>query len=115
LTGRALDGTLSPVPHVTYEPLGITVECRDGESVFDCARRHNILIPTACVGKATCGLCRVKIEAGAEHLSPLSRDETKHLGNTYFITKLRLSCQAKVAGGDIRVRIPDMPVKVQRR
>jgi uncharacterized 2Fe-2S/4Fe-4S cluster protein (DUF4445 family) len=100
------------VPKVTFEPLGITVDCHDGESVFACARRHNILIPTACAGKATCGLCRVKVESGAEHLTPINHDETKHLGNTYFITKLRLSCQAKVSGGDVRVRIPAMPVKM---
>jgi 2Fe-2S ferredoxin len=83
--------------------------CAEGESIFACAQRHGIAIPTACAGKATCGLCRVKIVDGAAHLSPLNRDEVKHLGNTYFITKLRLSCQATVSGGDVVVRIPDMP------
>ena len=32
--------------------------------------------------------------AGESHVAPINRDEQKHLGNTYFITKLRLSCQA---------------------
>jgi ferredoxin len=102
------------VPRVTYEPLGVTVDCNEGESIFACARRHNVPIPTACVGKATCGLCRVKIVSGAEHLTPLDRDEVKHLGNTYFITKLRLSCRALVSGGDVSVRIPDMPERLRR-
>ena len=47
-------------------------------------------------GKATCGLCRVKILAGEDALSPFNAAERKHLGNVYFITKTRLSCQAKV-------------------
>jgi ferredoxin len=99
------------VPRVTFLPLERTVDCEEGESVFDCARRHAIPIPTACVGKATCGLCRVKIISGAEFLPPLNRDEVKHLGNTYFITQLRLSCQSVVRGGDVTVQVPDMPPK----
>jgi 2Fe-2S ferredoxin len=100
------------MPRVTFLPFGVTVECRDGETIFDAARRQGVLIPTACVGKATCGLCRVKIVHGAEHLPPINRDEQKHLGNTYFITKLRLSCQCTVSGGDVTVSLPDAP---QRR
>jgi ferredoxin len=96
------------VPRVTFEPLAVTVECEPGETIFACARRNGILIPTACNGKATCGLCRVKIVAGAESLPPLAHEETKHLGNTYFITKLRLSCQLRPTA-DVTVKIPDMP------
>jgi ferredoxin len=99
---------LRRVPRVTIEPLGITVDCADGESIFACARRHDILVPTACAGKATCGLCRVKVLAGEQNLGPIGRDEVKHLGNTYFITKLRLSCQLRPTG-DVTIRIPDMP------
>ena len=96
------------MPRVTIEPLGVTLDCHDGESVFACARRNNVFIPTACAGKATCGLCRVKMIAGEENVAPINRDEQKHLGNTYFITKLRLSCQLKPTG-DVTVRVPDMP------
>ena len=97
------------MPRVTFLPLDVTIDCNDGETIFAAARRANVPIPTACVGKATCGLCRVKIVDGAEHLPPINRDEIKHLGNTYFITKLRLSCQCAVTGGDVTVRIPDAP------
>lgn len=95
------------VPRLTFEPFGVTVDCADGETIFAAARRAEVPVPTACVGKATCGLCRIKVLAGAEHLSPLNADEKKHLGNTYFITKLRLSCQARVSGGDVTVLLPD--------
>lgn len=94
------------MPVITIEPMGAQIECRDDESVFQAIRRNNLPIPTACVGKGTCGLCRVKVVAGEEALPPVSAIEKKHLGNTYFITKLRLSCQLKPSG-DVTLLIPD--------
>ena len=88
-------------------PAGRRVECAAGESIFAVARRSQIEITTACVGKATCGLCRVKIVGGESLLSAFNADERKHLGNVYFITKQRLSCQAQVVGeGEITVEVP---------
>ena len=99
------------MPTVTYQPFGTSVEIAAGESVYEAGRRSGVPIPTACGGKGTCGLCRVKIVDGEKVLPPLTAEEKKHLGNTYFITKLRLSCQCKVSGGDVTVLIPDMPPK----
>jgi ferredoxin len=87
-------------------PAGTRVACAAGESVFEVARRAGIEITTACVGKATCGLCRVKIVGGEADLSPFNNAERKHLGNVYFINKLRLSCQARVGAGDVTVELP---------
>jgi 2Fe-2S ferredoxin len=95
------------MPNVTFLPFGTAVAVADGETVFDAGRRAGVPIPTACVGKANCGLCRVKVVDGEAHLSALNADEKKHLGNTYFISKLRLSCQARVTGGDVTVVLPD--------
>jgi 2Fe-2S ferredoxin len=105
------------LPSVTYLPGGTRVACAAGESVFEIARRAGIDVATACVGKATCGLCRVKVMAGEAHLSPFNSAERKHLGNVYFINKLRLSCQArvvpKVGDGshdiDVVVELPSAP------
>jgi uncharacterized 2Fe-2S/4Fe-4S cluster protein (DUF4445 family) len=93
------------MPRVTFLPAGLTADCREGETVFEVGRRHGIAIETACVGKATCGLCRIRIVAGEEHLSPQNDDERKHLGNVYFLTKIRLSCQSVVQGGDVTVEL----------
>jgi 2Fe-2S ferredoxin len=94
---------------VTFQPFGTTVEAAEGESLFDAGRRAGVPIPTACVGKASCGLCRVKILDGEAHLSPQNAEEKRHLGNTYFISKLRLSCQARIVpgGGQVVVELPD--------
>jgi ferredoxin len=90
---------------VTFQPAGVRIDCVDGDSVFDVGRRAGLEISTACVGKATCGLCRVKILAGEDSLSPFNAAERKHLGNVYFITKTRLACQTRVSG-DVVVELP---------
>ena len=94
------------MPSITFLPDGPSVTFNDGESIFDVGRRAGVRIPTSCVGKASCGLCRVKIISGEEHLTPLNSNERRHLGNVYFITKVRLACQTRVSGGDVTVEIP---------
>jgi ferredoxin, 2Fe-2S len=95
------------LPSVTFLPGGSRVPCAAGESVFGVARRAGITVTTACVGKATCGLCRVKVVAGEAHLSGFNAAERKHLGNVYFINKLRLSCQAQIVDdGEVVVELP---------
>ena len=94
------------MPSVTFLPDGPRVTCADGESIFDVGRRAGVRIPTSCVGKASCGLCRVRIVSGEEHLTPLNADERRHLGNVYFINKVRLACQTRISGGDVAVEIP---------
>jgi ferredoxin, 2Fe-2S len=91
------------VPRVVFQPMGVEVACAEGESLFEVARRHGVPVATACVGKATCGLCRMKVESGAEHLTPFNAGERKHLGNVYFITRERLACQARVQGAEATV------------
>ena len=78
------------------EPL--VAEVAVGDSLFEAGARVSAGIDTACVGKGTCGLCRVKIITGAEHLTPYTDEERKHLGNVYHLTKVRLACRSKVAG-----------------
>ena len=74
------------------------VEMREGDTLFEAGAKISAGIDTACVGKGTCGLCRVKIIAGAEHLTPYTDEERKHLGNVYHLTKVRLACRSKVSG-----------------
>jgi 2Fe-2S ferredoxin len=100
---------------VTFHPFGTVVPVGEGESLFAAGQRAGVPIPTACVGKATCGLCRVKILAGEALLTPINADEKKHLGNTYFISKLRLACQSRpIADGAIEVELPDAARKLKK-
>ena len=95
------------MPRVTILGAGpepVVVDCADGTTLFEAGAKVAAGIDTACVGKGTCGLCRVKIVAGAEHLNPYTDEETKHLGNVYHITKVRLSCRSRVSG-DVTIEI----------
>jgi len=67
-----------------------------GEAVFDAAWKADIGLQSACVGKGTCGLCRVIVREGEACLSDYNDIETKHLGNLYHLTKVRLACQCTV-------------------
>ena len=95
------------MPSVTFLPAGARIPCETGETVFEIARRAGISVTTACVGKATCGLCRVKVVGGETHLSAFNPAERRHLGNVYFIKKLRLSCQERLETEvDVTVEFP---------
>lgn len=80
-------------------PADATIEVDPGTTLFDAAARLGAGVDTACVGKGTCGLCRVKILDGAAALSPYSDEEERHLGNLYRITRLRLACRTRAIGG----------------
>lgn len=80
------------------------VEVAAGTTLFDAGAKVAAGIETSCVGKGTCGLCRVKILAGAENLNAFTDEERKHLGNVYHLTKVRLSCRAIVAG-DVAIEV----------
>lgn len=81
------------------------VDLPAGSTLFEAGARMSAAIDTACVGKGTCGLCRVKIVAGAEHLNPYTDEERKHLGNVYHLTKVRLACRSKLADGEVTIQV----------
>ena len=81
---------------VTFQPSGLVADGVGGESLFEIGRRNRVPISTSCAGKASCGLCRVVILEGERFLTPMGPLERRHLGNVYFITKQRLSCQARL-------------------
>ena len=89
---------------ISADAAPIVVEIPPGATLFEAGAKVAAGIETACVGKGTCGLCRVRIKAGAEHLNPYTDEETKHLGNVYHITKVRLSCRCKPTG-DVTLEI----------
>ena len=94
------------MPFIKVLPFQALIEASSEESIFDAVSRAGLGVPSACFGRANCGLCRVKIISGEAHLSPLLPVEIKHLGNTYHLTHLRLSCQARIRG-DVTIDIPD--------
>lgn len=79
----------------------LTVE--GGSSLLSSLASNKIFIPSACGGKATCGLCKIQVIDGAGPLLPteepfLTPDEVKN--------GVRLSCQVKIKK-DIKISIPE--------
>lgn len=103
------------MPKITFLPNNIVADCEDGDSVFDVGKANGIDIETTCVGQATCGLCRIKIVEGEQFTSEFNEAEEKHLGNVYFLTKVRLSCQTRVSGGDVTVELAPKKRKKQKK
>lgn len=66
-----------------------------GSSLLSTLAAEKIFIPSACGGKATCGLCKVKVLAGSGGLLPT---EEPYISQEERRQHVRLSCQVKVKG-----------------
>lgn len=87
---------------VKFLPSGVEVELQTGTNVFQAAGASGVMVETACGGKGTCGLCRVKVVSGGEHLNAPEFAEKRFIGSTL---SLRLSCRLHPTG-DIVVDVP---------
>ncbi|MCE5341081.1 MAG: 2Fe-2S iron-sulfur cluster-binding protein [Planctomycetaceae bacterium] len=78
------------------------IEVEGGKSLLSTLRRQKIFIPTACGGKAKCGLCKLKVLEGA---GPVLASEEPLLNDKEKQSNVRLSCQVKVEK-DLKIIIP---------
>lgn len=81
-----------------------------GSSLLSILKEHEIFIPSACGGRGSCGLCKLKVIDGAGELLPtetpwLTEDEQKN--------NIRLSCQVKVRN-DMRIVVPEEMLSVKQ-
>lgn len=95
---------------ITFAPAtddagAVVVQARAGTTLFDAGSLASAGIDTACVGKGTCGLCRIKVLRGAELLAPYTDEELRHLGNLYHLTKVRLACRARLTADEGEVEV----------
>lgn len=94
------------MPKVTFLPDDVSIEVREGLSLFGAAIEADVGLESQCGGKGGCALCRVIIREGVEHLSEMQWEERNHLGNVFHITQERLACQTRVRG-DVIIEIPE--------
>jgi Na+-transporting NADH:ubiquinone oxidoreductase subunit F len=81
-----------------------------GKSLLSSLMSQDIFIPSACGGRGSCGLCKVKVKSGLGDYLPtelpwISDEEKKE--------NIRLSCQVKVKK-DIEIYIPEELFNVKR-
>jgi len=76
---------------------------KGGSPLLSTLMSENIFIPSACGGRGSCGLCRVKVLEGAGQYLPT---ELPWISDEEKAENIRLSCQIKVKN-DISIEIPE--------
>ncbi len=76
---------------------------KGGRSLLATLMEEEIFIPSACGGRGSCGLCKVKVESGAGQYLPT---ELPWISPEEQAENVRLSCQVKVKQ-DMSIRIPE--------
>ena len=79
------------------------ISVQGGSSLLSSLASAKIFIPSACGGKATCGLCKVIVKNGAGSLLPT---EEPYLSKEEINSGVRLSCQIKVKS-NMKILIPE--------
>ena len=74
-----------------------------GSSLLSSLAANKIFIPSACGGKATCGLCKIKV---LSDVGPVLPTEEPFLTPEEIKNGIRLSCQVKIKK-DIKISIPE--------
>ena len=108
--GTVLAALLAICEHflADYGPCKINInderdlEVRGGKPLLSMLTAEKIFIPSACGGRGTCGLCKLKVLEGA---GPLLPTEEPFLEAGEIESNVRLSCQVKVRN-DLRIEIP---------
>lgn len=83
---------------VTFTPLGTQAAAREDETVLDVARRAGVPLGNSCGGVGVCSRCKVRVVAGAEHLSAPTSIEIRFGTARGFAADERMACQAVVTG-----------------
>ena len=83
---------------VRLEPQGRTVTVERGTTLLEAVRAAGLPSAQSCGGFAICSWCRMRILAGAEHLSPIEPAERRLIERQGFAANERASCQAEVRG-----------------
>ena len=95
------------LPHPEICPEGKSFEAKEGASICDNLLDHGIEIEHACEKSCACTTCHVIVREGFSSLPDSSEDEDDLLDRAWGLTPLsRLSCQAIVAGADLKIEIP---------
>lgn len=74
-----------------------------GKKLLTALSDNGVLIPSACAGAGTCGLCRVTVEQGAGDALPT---ESSKLSRAELAEGMRLACQV-VLRSDVAVTVPE--------
>jgi adenylate cyclase len=98
---RVLRARLRPVA-IAYDG-GQQAQGRYGLSVLEISLLNDVPHAHVCSGRGRCGTCRVRVDAGAQALSPVGDLERSTLERVGAAAGERLACQAHVRGAGVSV------------
>jgi Na+-transporting NADH:ubiquinone oxidoreductase subunit F len=79
------------------------IETEAGGTLLSTLSNAGVMLPSACGGGGTCGVCKCQVTAGGGDILPT---EQSHINYRESKEDWRLSCQVKVRD-DMRVQVPD--------
>jgi len=117
LIGTGLAALLTICQHfiADYGPCQISINderdvtVRGGRDLLSMLTGEKIFIPSACGGRGSCGLCKLKVLEGG---GPLLPTEEPYLDKEERESNVRLGCQVKVRG-DLKIEIPQELLAIQ--
>jgi Na+-transporting NADH:ubiquinone oxidoreductase subunit F len=80
-----------------------SIQAPTGATLLAALTKNDILLPSACGGKGSCGVCKCKVTEGGRDILPT---ELAHLSRQEKFDNIRLACQLKVKE-DMKIRIPN--------
>lgn len=101
------------LPHVELCPEGTVIEAQAGQTICDTLLANGIEIEHACEKSCACTTCHVVVREGFNSLAPSTEDEDDLLDKAWGLEpQSRLSCQARVADGDLVIEIPKYTINM---
>ena len=86
------------------------LEVEGGNTLLATLMDEEIFVPSACGGRGSCGLCKVKVLEGA---GPLLPTEGPQLTDEEIEDQMRLSCQVKVRQ-DLSIELPEQILELEQ-
>ncbi len=81
----------------------LSAQGRRGLSILEISLLNDVPHAHVCSGRGRCGTCRVRVDSGADQLSPVEDAERKTLERVGAASADRLACQARVLGTGVAV------------
>ncbi len=81
-----------------------------GNTLLAALVNNQVLLPSACGGKGTCGTCKCTVVEGGGDILPT---ELAHIGRSERLKGVRLACQLKLRD-DLKIRIPEEIFSIKR-
>ncbi len=99
---------------LTVLPQNTELYVEEDKNLLSVLKENNIFVKNSCGGCASCSHCIIVIDSGEDNLNDVSFEEKQILGNTFHITKERLSCQTTMSG-DVTIDISMHAEKVKTK